>query len=55
MATYNGIVEWHIEIEYEALNADGKTQRMMAIVKPPGRPFKGARSATPPAEVRDQL
>jgi hypothetical protein len=55
MATYEGVVEWHLEIEYEAMNEDGRTQPMTARIRPPIGPFKGARSSATPPDVRSAL
>jgi hypothetical protein len=45
----------HLEIEYEAMNTDGKTRPMTARIRPPIGPFKGARSAVTPPDVRTCL
>jgi hypothetical protein len=47
VAKFEGVIEWHLEITYEATDEDGNRARMLAMVRPPGGNFKGV-----PAHVK---
>jgi hypothetical protein len=42
IATYEGIIEWHLELNLIALDADGVRRPMVLIAAPPSGPFVGA-------------
>ena len=41
VSSFNGILEWHLEVSYEAQDPSGKVVSVTKYVTPPGEKFKG--------------